>query len=111
LIAVQADQSVERDTILVTIDNQSPEITPGSPFDGEEISINERPGVVIWAEVSDDLGVDQVEFYLDDSLLATFTQPPYGISWKCIPGEHTLRVRAVDQAGNLSEEIVHFRVE
>ena len=111
LIAVQDDQSVVRDTILVTIDNQPPEIELGSPFQGEVISTSERPSMVLWVEVSDDLGVARVEFYLDDDLLATFVQPPYGISWNCIPGEHTLRVLAVDQAGNTSDETVRFSVE
>jgi hypothetical protein len=111
LIVVQEDQSVKRDTVLVTIDNQPPEIEVGSPFQGEEISANERPSIVLWSEVVDDLGVASVEFYLDDRLLATFIQPPYGISWKCAPGEHSLRVRAVDKAGNTSEESVEFKVK
>jgi hypothetical protein len=111
LIAVQEDQSVRRDTVLVTIDNQPPEIEIGSPFQGEEISMRERPSMVLWAEVSDDLGVASVEFYLDERLLATFIQPPYGISWKCTPGDHSLRVRAVDKAGSTSQETVDFSVE
>jgi membrane peptidoglycan carboxypeptidase len=111
LIAVQEDQSVTRDTVLVTIDNLPPVIELGSPFQGEEISASERPSIVLWVEVSDDLEVARVEFYLDDQLLATFAQPPYGISWKCTPGEHTLRVRAIDSAGNSSEESVQYTVE
>jgi membrane carboxypeptidase/penicillin-binding protein PbpC len=111
LVAVQEDQSVRRDTVLVTIDNQPPEIELGSPFQGEEISSSERPNVVLWVDVSDDLGISSVEFYLDNRLLTTFVQPPYGISWKCLPGKHTLRVRAMDQAGNTSEELVQFVVE
>ena len=67
--------------------------------------------MVLWVEASDDLGMARVEFYLDEHLLASFVQPPYGISWKCIPGEHTLRVRAIDQAGNTSEESIEFTVE
>ena len=111
LIAVQDDQNVVRDTVLVTVDNQPPEIEPGSPFPGEEISADERPSIVLWVEASDNLGMARVEFYLDDRLLATFIQPPYGISWNCAPGEHTLRVLAVDEAGNTSEELVQFTVD
>jgi hypothetical protein len=62
-------------------------------------------------DVSDDLGAAQVEFYLDGRLLTTFLQPPYGISWECVPGEHSLRVVAVDQAGNTSEATVEFTVK
>jgi membrane carboxypeptidase/penicillin-binding protein PbpC len=111
LVVVQEDQSVVRDTILVTVDNQPPEIKIGSPYPGEEINASERPKVVLWANVSDDLGIARVEFYLDNRLLATFVQPPYGISWESIPGDHQLRVRAVDQAGNTSEATVEFTVQ
>jgi membrane peptidoglycan carboxypeptidase len=111
LVVVQEDQSVVRDTVLVTVDNQPPEIKIGSPYPGEEINASERPKVVLWANVSDDLGIARVEFYLDNRLLATFVQPPYGISWESIPGDHQLTVRAVDQAGNTSEATVEFTVQ
>ena len=111
LVVVQKDQSVTRDTVLVTVDNQPPSIEFGSPYQGQEIIASERPEVVLWVDVSDDLGMEKVEFYLDERLLATFIQPPYGISWECAPGEHRLRVRAVDQAGNTSEASVQFTVK
>jgi len=111
LVVVQKDQSVTRDTVLVTVDNQPPVIELGSPYQGEEIDLSERPKVVLWVEVSDDLGIAQVEFYLDGRLLTTFTQPPYGVSWEGAPGEHSLRVVAVDQAGNKSEATVEFTVK
>jgi hypothetical protein len=111
LVVVQKDQSVTRDTVLVTVDNQPPGIELGSPYQGEEIDRSERPQIVLWVEVSDDLGAAQVEVYLDGRLLGTFLQPPYGISWACVPGEHSLRVVAVDQAGNTSEATVEFTVK
>jgi hypothetical protein len=110
LVVVQKDQSVVRDTVLVTVDNQPPQLEPGSPYLGEEIDASERPNVVLWVTVSDDLGMASVEFYLDGHLLATFLQPPYGMSWKSVPGEHKLLVRAVDQAGNTSETTIEFSV-
>jgi hypothetical protein len=110
LVVVQEDQSVVRDTVLVTVDNQPPRIEFGSPYPGEEIDASERPDVVLWVNVSDDLEMAKVEFHLDGRLLATFLQPPYGISWQSIPGEHSLSVQAVDQAGNTSEATVEFTV-
>jgi hypothetical protein len=111
LVVVQEDQSVVRDTILVTVDNQPPQIEFGSPYPGEEIDASERPSVVLWVNASDDLGMAKVEFYLDGRLLGTFLQPPYGISWKSVAGEHSLRVRAIDQAGNTREATVEFTVQ
>lgn len=111
LVVVQEDRSVLRDTVLVTIDNQPPVIEFGEPFQGQEVDASHRPSLVLWAEVSDDLALESVEFYLDDRLLTTFLQPPYGISWRCTPGKHTLRVRALDQAGNVSEGSINFTVK
>lgn len=111
LMAVQKDQSVVRDTVLVTVDNQPPLIEFGSPYAGEEIAASQRPSIVVWVTVSDNLGMAKVEFYLDGRLLTTFLQPPYGISWKCTPGEHSLRVQALDLAGNISQATVEFTVK
>lgn len=111
LVAVQKDQSVLRDTVLVTVDNQPPQIEFGSPYAGEEINASERPSIVLWVNANDNLGMAKVEFYLDGRLLATLSQPPYGISWKCTPGEHSLRVEAVDQAGNTRQATIEFTVK
>ena len=110
LLVVRTDDSVQRAVTLVTVDNQPPEVEIVSPVQQEEISQATRPEMVLLADVEDDLETASVEIYLDGRSLASFRQPPYAILWTCLPGEHTLRVVAVDQAGNTSEESITFTV-
>jgi glucose/arabinose dehydrogenase len=57
------------------------------------------------AEASDNVGVANVEFQLDGEALSTDTSSPYGTTVDTslhAPGQHVLRVRASDSAGNRS---------
>jgi len=111
LMVVLKDQSVQRSTLLVTVDNTAPVIRLLSPTAGEEILSARRPRLVLLADVSDDLGVATVTLSLDGKQLAAFVQPPYAISWSAQPGEHTLTIQAVDQAGNSSQATATFSVK
>ena len=111
LLVVRQDQSAERATVLVTVDNQAPEVQITYPVGGEEISLSQRDSIVLQAEVQDDLEVASVAFYLNNDLIATLTQPPYGISWKAKSGVHNLLVEAKDRAGNASQAKATFEVK
>ena len=50
--------------------------------------------------VSDNLGVQRVEYYVDNKLESTLYEPPFIILWDAQVGEHTLQVKAYDLAGN-----------
>ena len=60
--------------------------------------------------VSDNLGLERVEFYVDDKLESTLITPPFIILWTSQPGEHTLMVKAYDLARNVSEVSTIFSV-
>lgn len=111
LLVIRQDQSAERATVLVTVDNQAPEVRITYPVDGERISLSQRESIVLQAEVHDDLEVASVAFYLNDNLIATLTQPPYGISWKAKSGVHNLRVEAKDRADNSNQARATFEVK
>ena len=103
LIVAYDDDSVESTTIQVTIDNQAPDVIIRYPEDGQELSISEVREVTIQTEVSDDLDLAVVEFFIDGELVSTLTSPPYAIPWRLTVGDHILRVRASDRASNISE--------
>lgn len=111
LVLVGPDQKVKRSTVLVTVDNQPPQVRLLSPAPGEAVEAERRARLVLLADVTDDLGAATVKLYLDEALLATFLQPPYAISWPVEPGQHTLRVEAVDLAGNASQSSLTFEVK
>jgi membrane peptidoglycan carboxypeptidase len=111
LLVVSQDQRVERAVIQVTVDNQPPEVQIISPKTDQEFSLDSQLALVLQAEVHDNLEIDQVSFFIDKSLVAVLYDPPYLVSWKPTPGEHTLVVRAVDLAGNESETAALFQVK
>ncbi len=111
LLVVRDDQSAERATVLVSVDNQPPTVTIKSPFNGEVIVSKKRPKIVLQVAVDDDLGVDYVVIKMDGKDFTELTQPPYSISWKTSPGKHTMIVIATDGAGNTNQAEVEFKVE
>jgi hypothetical protein len=111
LLVVRQDQSAERSTIFVTIDNQPPGIEILSPTRSETIRQEERPIVVLQAEIDEGLGLASVTFKIDRRLIATLLQSPYAISWNVTPGEHLFEVTATDEAGNTNTEEIEFQVQ
>lgn len=111
LLVVRDDQSVERSTILVTADNEPPEIEILSPQRQEVILQTQRPKIVLQAEITEGLGLKTVSFRIDGKLIANILQPPYAISWNAVPGNHIFEVTAVDEAGNSSRAENPFSVE
>ena len=60
--------------------------------------------IVVSASASDNVGVTQVQFYLNGVLQSTDTTSPYSWSWNTTSvgnGSHTLQSRASDAAGNV----------
>jgi membrane peptidoglycan carboxypeptidase len=110
LLVVHQDQTAQRATIMVTVDNQPPEVQIDYPAQGAEIT-PEGSVIVLRIQAEDELGVIQVAFYLDNRLLARLNQPPYAISWQPKSGMHTLRVEASDSAGNASQAEVTFTIK
>ena len=110
LLVVQKNQSLQRATLIVTIDNQPPEVEIAFPTNGMEISAG-RKRIILQVNAQDNLGVQSVAFYIDEALLNLFTQPPFAAGWPLKIGDHTLRVVVTDQAGNSRQASVQFSVK
>jgi membrane carboxypeptidase/penicillin-binding protein len=110
LQVIRNDSHVDQAVLQLTIDNSPPELKILSPHTIEQIIYH--PGMTVMMSVSatDNLVVKQVEFYVDDKLEATLLEPFYVILWDALPGEHTLRVKVYDLAGNQSEASIPFVV-
>lgn len=111
LIVVRTDQQIDTHTVQMTVDNQSPEITILYPEEGQALSIPTNPTITFQVQAHDNLGVEQLTYFIDDEEISTQNQPPFALSWQARPGEHTLQVEAVDLAGNTSTTAVTFSVE
>ena len=87
--------------------NQIPDTTPPtvdvtSPADGATVSGT----VLITAVASDDVGVSQVDFYLNNVLVGTDNSAPYEHSWNSVGAASPVAIKAVafDAAGNLATD-------
>jgi hypothetical protein len=72
------------------------------PQDDEEV----KPLFRVFAEVEEDHGVDRVELYIDGIAIGTATSAPYGFvaPASLALGDHVIRVKAFDNAGQEDED-------
>jgi len=80
-------------------DTTSPTTSITSPAGGATVSAT----ITISATASDNVGVTQVQFFVDGVLLSTDTTAPYSASWDTTTGAdgaHSLTAQASDAAGN-----------
>jgi hypothetical protein len=86
-----------------TVDTIAPTgVTITAPTNGASVTGQ----VTISASASDNIGVAQVDFYVDGQLRSSDTSAPFSISWNTNPVSkttHTLYVRATDAAGNTTQ--------
>ena len=79
-----------------------PTVSITSPLDGATVSGN----VPITADASDDVGVTQVEFFVDGASIGVDTIAPYAVSWDSTTltdGSHTMDASATDSASNTND--------
>lgn len=110
LVVVRGGQRVERASVLVSIDNTSPEVSLSDDLDGRQFTYQAGEEILFRAQAVDNASLDVVKFYLDTRLAASRNQPPFAFSWEMEPGTHTLQVRALDEAGNGATQSVTFQV-
>jgi membrane carboxypeptidase/penicillin-binding protein len=104
LIVVQEDGRIATAVTHVTIDNLPPKIQMLSPEPGQEFTWPTDREVVIEAEVSDEVSLIKVNFYVDERLVATVTVPPYSTRWRIgRDGTYLIFAKAFDSAGNVAE--------
>lgn len=81
LAVVDNSQWANSSTIYVTVDNTPPEAYVGYPWPGRVYQVEKDEWANLFADVSDNVLIDRVEFYLDDKLLDYSVVEPYGIKW------------------------------
>jgi membrane peptidoglycan carboxypeptidase len=103
LVAVRKDGQLETAAIQVSLDNSPPEIRVVNPAVGTP-PVRAGQQVVLQVEVGDNLGVSEVEFYLDGTLIETFRQAPFSLRWAPdSAGTYAFSAHTKDLAGNQAE--------
>ena len=93
----------------VLVDTQAPTVALTNPTSGSLV----REPITIEADASDVSGVQQVEFFLGTTRLATRTAAPYTYAWNTDAvgdGNYIIKAVATDQAGRSAEHSVAITV-
>lgn len=110
--AYDRNNNVATQTFQVTIDNLPPVITSMSPRDGALV----RGNVPLIVNVSDNIQIDRVEFFLDDAAQPAHTAAaaPWTFAWETTEadnGPHTVKVIVYDKAGLTDTETINVKVD
>lgn len=103
------------DVINITIsdeaDSEPPETEITYPGEGAIFPANTT--LTIQTTSRDNIGIESVEFFLDDRSLGKVSRPPYNLSFE-IPNEiagHSITIIAQDGEGNKAQDQVNIKVE
>lgn len=111
MIVLRDNRQVDTTTIQVTVDNLPPEISIPYPENGQIFQYEFGQYITLQAKASDNIGLEAVVFYIDNREVIRQSQTPFAVPWRMTSGDHTLRVEAIDLAGNTTEASIDFIVE
>jgi len=80
-----------------------------APLDGDTVS----GSAMVLTEITSDLAVDRVEFFVDNRLLQTISSEPYGFEWDLAAvtaGSHEIKVSTTDIDGFSAEDTIFVEV-
>lgn len=86
-----------------------PSVSITSPQNGDTVSGT----VTVQVDAADDEGISKVEIFIDDSLAATLTAPPYTYQWDTTAvsnATHTIKAAAYDTADQTADDQVSVTV-
>ena len=92
-----------------SVDVTPPTVSISSPSNGATVS-----GTInVQGSATDNVGVTQVQFYVDTQLVASLTAGSFSFSWNttgAANGSHTLTVKAYDAANNVGQSAITVNV-
>ena len=101
LTAVFPNGKILTVAIPLTLDNTPPVIRWIQPATLKQMSILEGEAVILQVEVTDNLKVGRVDFYLDGKLKTRLESGPFSVRWSGLAvGRHLVKVCASDRSGN-----------
>lgn len=105
--AIPNSTSTAHATYILVSELTAPAVSIASPINGAVLSGGKPLSISVSAD--DASGIQAVEIYVDGALLARDTGVPFTASWglrKAARGAHTIKARAIDNAGNASEQSI-----
>ncbi|MHA1304891.1 MAG: Ig-like domain-containing protein [Candidatus Heimdallarchaeaceae archaeon] len=92
------------------VDTTSPSVSITQPTDDSTVSGT----ITITAEADDNIGVAQVDFYIDGSLVGSDTSSPYEYVWDTTTvedGTHVIKAVVIDTSGNTNYDEISVNVD
>lgn len=81
LTALDSVQNVHQSTIQVTVDNIPPLVEVGHPMEGDLYLMEDDEYVNIQADISENVSIKRVEFYVDERKVASTGTAPFNEKW------------------------------
>jgi hypothetical protein len=101
LTAVFAGGKILTVAIPVTLDNTPPSIRWIQPSAPQRITLGGGEALILQLDVTDNLGIDKAEFYLDGKVRTRLEAGPFSVRWSGLPeGRHSVKICAFDRVGN-----------
>ena len=94
--------------VSVKVDNTPPSVRLLAPAEGAVLSAGP---VRLQAEASDNLGLAQVDFFVDEELIGSVGAPPFEVDWLATVGKHQLKAQATDRAGSAAIHVLEVTVQ
>jgi membrane carboxypeptidase/penicillin-binding protein PbpC len=111
LVVIQEEQQIQKRSLILSVDNTPPEMILMTDFSGGEVPYQRGKDLLLEVRFTNPSEIAQVDFILDDSLLASRRVDPFLIPWQVTLGTHELIIQAQDQAGNQTDIRVVFQVK
>jgi hypothetical protein len=84
LTVVKGDQSIERKTVQVTVDNTVPQVGVINPEPDKSYTLEEDEWINFQVDAVDNLSMNRVEYYLDNQKIGQSTVAPYTLRWNIV---------------------------
>ncbi len=100
LMVIRENLQVDSHTIQVSVDNTLPTGKIIYPTANQTIPRSSQGTITLQAQVSDNTGIERVEWWLDGKVVGKSTQMPYSYPISINAGKHTVLIKIYDLAGN-----------
>ena len=112
LLVLRSEQRFDTATIQVAVDNTLPEVSIPYPQQDAIFKLNEDQAITLQVSAEDEVGINRVEWWIDNTRVGVRDEIPYVQTWPLTKGTHILFVRVFDLAGNMGEsQPVSFTVQ
>ncbi len=111
LVVIQENRQIKKRSLILSVDNTAPEMILITDLSGGEVPYQSGKDLLLEVRFTNPSEIEEVEFLIDNQLLASRRVDPFLVPWPLTLGTHELVIQARDQAGNEANLRVIFQVK